>query len=149
MRPIAVIFANLSTFVLFLLLSCFGLSAYAQKKQGVEIIVISPVQEICMGAQKQAIEPYLSSRKIGDAKKWNDIEANSYLSPLIKKSSLPIFTPIIIATANESLDIVITGNPPSNQLALILAVISEKCITNIYSSIRKKPSQPPTKSVST
>lgn len=114
----------------------FSLPAIAQKEQPkVEIIIINPIQEICMGAQKKAIESIISEKK-QDLKKWTIFDANNYLTELVTNDKIPVIAPVIMSAVNESLEIVIGGQ----RLSTLLAAVTQKCINDVKRTLT--PSTP-------
>jgi hypothetical protein len=105
-------------------------NAQAQKNSpppGVEIIIISPSQELCMGAQKTAIET-LSKRQKGK-EAWSEEEVKKYLGselPKTKSEDIARISGPISQAINDTIQVMVS-RPTVEQASGRLAFITDFC----------------------
>lgn len=113
-------------------------TANAQKNDTspeIQIIIISPSQTLCMGAQQRAIET-LSARQKGK-ELWSTEEVNAYLAselPKAKSADLARLSIPVKQAVNDSIAVMMTQPAPSlSQASDRLALITTSCMRSIRS----------------
>ncbi len=101
---------------------------HAQKKPPVEIIIISPSLELCMSAQKTAIET-LSGRQKGK-ESWSKEEVKKYLEselPKVSTNDIDRLSDPIWQAINDTIQVMIS-KPTLEQASGRLSFITDFCL---------------------